>query len=103
MRQHILRLIYRAAETSNADVIAVNEAPMIEFIDCGLYEGDKHGTFLSGQPRSLDRCRENANCDSQPHTKKRTDSGLNRKTVQDKFFKVIRLCLDLLQQVVDTD
>jgi len=46
MRQHILRLIYGAAETSDADVIAVNQAPMIEFIDCGLYEGDKHGTFL---------------------------------------------------------
>jgi hypothetical protein len=42
------------------------------------------------QPRSHGRSGENANCDSQSCTRqKRTDSGLNWKTVQDKFFKVI--------------
>jgi hypothetical protein len=33
----------------------------------------------------------------------RTDSGLNWKTVQDKIFKVIHVCLGLCSQLLDAD
>ena len=37
---------------------------------------------------------ENVDCDSQPCTRqKRTESGLNRKTVRDKFFGEIDVCV----------
>src|SRR5258708_32039533 len=56
------------------------------------------------QPRSHGRCRENVNCDSQLCARqKRTDSGLNWKTVQDKFFKDMDVCVGLLAHLLDAD
>ena len=50
------------------------------------------------------RCRENVNCDSQLCARqKRTDSGLNWKTVQHKFFKDMDVCVGLLAHLLDAD
>jgi hypothetical protein len=48
--------------------------------------------------------RQNANCDSQSCARpKRTDSGLNWKTLQDTFFKDIDVCVGLLAHLLDAD
>src|SRR6266853_4725027 len=60
-------------------------------------QADASVLYPRSQPRSHGRSGENANRDSQPCAKqKRTDSGLNWKTVQGKFFKDMDVGVDLL-------
>src|SRR5207237_2576438 len=66
-------------------------------------QADASVLYPRSQPRSHGRSRENVNCDSQLCARqKRTDSGLNWKTVQDKFFKDVSVDVGLLAHPLAT-
>src|SRR5258706_15748662 len=46
MRQHILSLKHRAAETADPHTIAINQSTVVEFVNGCLHEGGKERTFL---------------------------------------------------------
>src|ERR1700691_987138 len=87
---------------SRAGTTKPSHGDVVRISDSERYSPQRRGADASAlhphsQPPSHGRNGENAKCDSQPRARqKRTDSVLDRKTVQDKFFKDMDVSIGLL-------